>query len=318
MRLIGGTGAIVLVALMVGCGGSDVDDTGTTDPLLDQETVDSAASGEEAVARSGDLIQAVTAQFEALLVKDDEIYFDLLSNACRERLGFAAVAGHLDGRHFRAGLDGVDMSLLSVADVLVDGGRDTATVRLVIDGPNGDKFQETFPHQWIYQDGRWLMDDCADFSEAQGGLEGVGMDRNDPLQYGGVADVYGWLVALTFLTPDAEDLIVETGGSPASEGSQLFTAQLNVGYNGAEPSIVYGDELAYAFVHGDTVYGDEADCIEPDNTLYVDPATEVGPGEDVGIPNVCREISTGHATGLLLRVTHIPTGGEWWFSLDGA
>lgn len=307
----------MLVAVLVGCGGSNGVETGTEDPQLDRGTEDSAGSGGRAEGLSEDLIQAATAQFEALLVKDVETYFELLSNACKERLGFAAVAGHLDARHFRAGLDGVDLSLLSVTDVLVDNGGDTATVRLVVDGSSGDSVRETLPQKWVFEGDRWHMDDCADFSEAQGGLEGAGMDRNEPLPYGGVADVNGWLVALTFITPDAEDLIVETGGSPASSGNQLFAVQLNVGYNGAEPSVVYGDELAYAMVNGDTVYGDEVDCIGPGNILYLDPATEVGPGEDVGIPNVCREISIDHATGLMLRVTHIPTGGEWWFSLDG-
>lgn len=310
----------MLVAVLVGCGGSKGVESGTDDPPPDRGTEDSDGSddsGGPAEGLSDDLIESAVAQFEALLVKDDETYFDLMSNACRERLGFAAVAGHLDARHFRAGLDGVDLSLVSVADVLVDNGGDMATVRLVIDGPSGVDVQETSPHTWIFEGDRWHMDDCADFSEAQGGLEGVGMDRNDPLPYGGVADVNGWLVALTYITPDAEDLIVETGGSPASSGNQLFTVQLNVGYNGAEPSVVYGDELAYAMVNDETVYGHEADCIDSGNTLYLDPATEVGPGEDVGLPNVCREISIEHATGLMLRVTHTPTGGEWWFSLDG-
>ena len=307
----------MLVAVLVGCGGSNGVERGTEDSQPDRGTEDSSGSEGSAEGHSDDLIQAATVQFEALIVKDGETYFDLMSAACRERLGFATVTGHLDARHFRAGLDGVDLSSLSVADVLVDNGGDTATVRLVVDGPSGVNVRETLPHTWIFEGDRWHMDDCADFSEAQGGLEGVGMDRNDPLPYGGVADVNGWLVALTYITPDAGDLIVETGGSPASSGNQLFTVQLNVGYNGAEPSVVYGDELAYAMINGDTVYGDEADCIEPDNTLYLDPATEVGPGEDVGVPNVCREISIEHATGLLLRVTHTSTGDEWWFSLDG-
>jgi hypothetical protein len=207
------------------------------------------------------------------------------------------------------------MSALSLADVLVEGGGSTATVRLVIDGPSGDQFRETQPQAWIYEDGGWRMDDCGDFREAQGGLEGVGMDRNQPLPYGGVADVNGWLVALVYVAPDDEAFIVETGGSPAGDGNQLFVAGLTVDYNGGEASMVYGDELGFAMVNGDAVYEDEPGCVGSENSLYVDPATEVGPGETVGRPYICREVQPDHATGMLLRVTHLPTGDEWWFSL---
>lgn len=318
MRWIRRASCVGLVALMAACGG-DAADTDATGPTSNSETTaETAGSGGDGEGSTEDLVEAATAHFEAMLVRDDDTYFGLLSSACRGRLGFAAVAGHLDGRHFRAGLDGVDMTALSVADVIVEGEGSTGTVLLVVDGPSGDLFREAAtPHTWVFEEDGWHMDDCADFREAQGGLEGVGMDRNDPLPYGGVADVNGWLVALTYITPDAEELIVETGGSPASPGNQLFTVQLNVGYNGSEPSIVYGEELGFAMVNGDTVYAGDSDCISPQNDLYVDPATEVGPGEDVGLPDICREVSTEHATGLLLRVTHIPTGDEWWFSLDG-
>ena len=207
------------------------------------------------------------------------------------------------------------MSALSVAEVLVDGDGSTATVRLVIDGPSGDQFRESLPNTWVHEDDGWHMDDCGDFREAQGGLEGVGMDRNDPLPYGGVADVNGWLVALVYVAADDEAFIVETGGSPAGDGNQLFVAGTSVGYNGGEPSIVWGDELAFAMVSGDTVYGADSECVGPENDLWVDPAITVGPGESVGRPYICREVPADQAADMLLRVTHVPTGGEWWFSL---
>ena len=304
----------VLVVALVACGGEGAETTTTP------EAFDATVTGGEGVGEitdSDDLVAAATTQFESFLARDDEIYFDLLSAACRERLGFAAVVGHLDGRHFTAGLDGVDMTALSVADVVIEGGGDIATVSLVIDGPSGEQFRESLPHAWLFEDGGWHMDDCADFREAQGGLEGVGTDRNAPLPLGGVADVNGWLVALTSVTPDGEEFIIETGGSPATEGNQLFTAQIGINYNGSEPSIVVGEELAIAMVNGDTVYGDEADCGTTDHNLYLDPTTSVGPGELAGNPIICREIATEHSAGLLLRITHIPTDGEWWFSLAG-
>ena len=306
----------VLVVLLVACGGEDGETT-TMPADSDATVTDGEGAGSGEITNREDLVAAATTQFDSFLARDDETYFELLSATCRERLGFAAVVGHLDGRHFTAGLDGVDMTALSVSDVVIEGGGDTARVNLVIDGPSGEQFREVLPHTWLFEDGGWHMDDCADFREAQGGLEGVGTDRNEPLPLGGVADVKGWLVALTSVTSDGEDFIVETGGSPAAEGNQLFTAQISITYNGSEPSIVVGDELAVSMVNGDTVYGDEADCGTTDHNLYLDPATSVGPGELAGNPIICREVVAEHSSGLLLRVKHIPTGGEWWFSLAG-
>lgn len=317
MVVMGSKRRSVLVGLLValaGCGGGDAEGTDATGASSDLGGREASGSGGEGTTE--DLVAAATTQFEAFLTRDDEAYFDLLSKTCRDRLGFAAVAGHLDGRHFRAGLDGVDMTALSVADVIVDGGGSTATVRLDIDGPSGDQFRETLPHAWVYEDGGWRMDDCADFREAQGGLEGVGMDRNDPLPFGGVADINGWLVALVHIAADDEAFIVETGGSPAGDGNQLFVAGVTVSYNGGDPSIVYGEELGFAMVAGDTIYGDEVDCVGPENDLYVDPDTTVGPGESVGRPYICREVPTDRAGEILLRVTHLATGDEWWFSLN--
>jgi hypothetical protein len=297
----------------VGCGGDEV----TPEPDATSETDGSTDSRLEGEGTTDDLIVAATAQFDAFLSRDDDAYFESLSRECRDRLGFGAVVGHLDGRRFTAELDGVDLAELSVDDVMVEGGGNAATVSLVIDGPSGDQFRETLPHQWLYEDDGWRMDDCADFSESQGGLEGQGMDRSQPLPLGGVADVNGWLVSLGFIDADGEDVIVETGGTPASEGNQLFTAQVGISYNGAETSIVVGDELAFAMVNGDTVYGPESDCATTGDNLYMDPGTEVGPGETAGNPIICREVSSDHATGLLLQVTHLPSGDVWWFALEG-
>jgi len=314
MRSIRRAGLVLFALVIASCSGGE---GGEVVPAPGEETA-ASSSGDGSEGSIEDLESAATAHFEAFLTRDDETYFDLLSTACRDRLGFAAVGGHLDGRHFTAGLDGVEMSALSVSDVVVEGGGSSATVLLVIDGPSGDQFREAgFAHTWIHEDGGWHMDDCADFQEAQGGLEGVGMDRSEPLGLGGVTDVNDWLIALMYVSPDDEAMVVETGGQPAADGNQLLVAQLNVGYNGGESSVVFGEHLAFAMVNGDSVYGEESNCIDPDNDLYVDPATAVGPGEDIGFSFVCREVPAGHIPGMLLRITHIPSGGEWWYRLDG-
>jgi hypothetical protein len=294
--------------LLAGCGGNadgDTPETGVVDNSQGEEGNDS------------DLVRAATEHFEALLEDDDSVYFALLSRECREGLGMAAVESTLDSRRFRADIDGVDLSALSVADVSIEGGGSEATVSLDIAGPSGDQFRETLPHRWVFEEGGWHMDDCSDFRESQGGLAGVGMDRDNPLALGGVADVNGWLVSLGYIDTDAEDFVVELGGGPSSDGSQYVSAQVGFDYNGAEPSITIGDELEFAMVNGDTVYGDESACKTTETGVYFDPAVTVAPGESVANPSVCRQVDSGQVTGLLLRVTHIPTGDQWWWRLNG-
>jgi hypothetical protein len=294
--------------LLAGCGGDadgETPETGAVDSTQGEEGSDS------------DLVQAATEHFGALLEGDAEVYFALLSRECREGFGMAAVEATIVSRRSRASSDGVDLSALSVADVSIEGGGSDATVTLDIAGPSGDQFRETLPHQWVFEEGGWHMDDCSDFRESQGGLAGVGMDRNDPMALGGVGDVNGWLVSLTYIDTDAEDFVVEFGGGPSSDGSQYVSVQVGFNYNGAEPSITVGDELEFAMVSGETVYGDESACETTEDGVYFDPTVTLAPGESAANPSVCRQVASENATGLLLRVTHIPTGDQWWWRLDG-
>jgi hypothetical protein len=298
---------LVLIVLLAGCGG---DADGET-----PETEAGNSQGEE--GGESDLVQAATEQFEALLEDEAGVYFALLSRECREELGMAAVEGNLVDRRSRASTDGVDLSALSVAEVSIEGGGSEATVSLDIAGPGGAQFRETLPHRWVFEEGGWHMDDCSDFRESQGGLAGVGMDRDDPMALGGVGDVNGWLVSLTYVDTDAEDFVVEFGGRPASEGSQYVSVQVGFNYNGAEPSITVGDELEFAMVSGETVYGGESACETTETGVYFDPTVTLTPGESTANPSVCRQVASEDVTSLLLRVTHIPTGDQWWWRLDG-
>lgn len=79
---------------------------GTTDPTSDLGEQETSGSGGEGEGRTEDLVAAATTQFEAFLTRDDEACFDLLSESCRDRLGSAAVTGHLDWRHFTAASKG--------------------------------------------------------------------------------------------------------------------------------------------------------------------------------------------------------------------
>jgi hypothetical protein len=303
------------VVLVASCSGSD-EPAGTTD--AGNQTTTTASSGSEQpsgeAGSEADLVQAATDAFEAFTAADNEAWFNSLSSACRERLGFAAVEGYLDGRRFNMDLADIDPSALTVDDVSVNAGGSSASVMLTISGAGDATIGESLPHSWVYEAGAWHMDDCSDIGESQGGLAGYGTDRNDPIPYGGVTDANGWLVGLIYIAPDDEATVLDLGGDPAPDGAQLFVAQLSLGYNGAESSITVGDELQFDMVNGDTVYGADAACgLPPD--LAIDPAATVGPGETVSGGFICRTIPPADADGMLLRVTHVPTGTEYWFDL---
>ena len=87
--------SIAFVAALAACGG--VDDGGTDAPDSSSETGSqgSSGSGGDGEGTTEGLIDAASTLFEAFLTRDDETYFDLLSESCRDRLGFAAVTGHL-------------------------------------------------------------------------------------------------------------------------------------------------------------------------------------------------------------------------------
>lgn len=252
--------------------------------------------------------------FLAYISGDYQSYFNLLSKDCRERLEFAAVDGHLSGRRFRTEGAGLDLSAVGVSAVEVtDFSGSSAIVVLILSGTS-ETFEESIPNAWIYEEGGWRDDGCSNITEAQGGLEGYGTDRNDPVPYGGVADINGWLMTVSWITPDDGDLVVELGGEPAAAGNQLFNVQLNPYYNGAKPSTTLGEDLAFAMANGSTVYGDEADC-GSDDPAFVDAAIQVGPGDDIGFVLLCREVAAQDADGMLLKVTDLSSGTDYWFDL---
>lgn len=305
--------AIATLALTA-CGGSDSGDLDGSDPAdngseTGTDNFDGGGSGTEA-----ELAKAATDMFLAYLEADDQTYFNLLSRDCRERLEFAAVDNHLTGRRFRAEGAGINLSTLGVASVDVSAfSGNSASVILMLSGTS-ETFEESIRSAWVYEDGGWHRDECANISEPQGGLEGYGANRNEPVPYGGVADINGWLITVSWIDPDSEELIVELGGEPASEGNILFNIQLNPFYNGAETATVLGEDLAFAMVNGSTVYDDAADCASSD-PAFLDLGIEVGPGEEIGLPFLCREVAAEHAAGTLLRVTDLATGTEYWFDL---
>jgi hypothetical protein len=286
--------------------GSDDGDTGDGD-------------GEPSGGETGteeDLEQAAADMFVAFVEFDDQSYFNFLSRQCRERLGFASVDDHLSGRRYRIDVADIELSSLGVASVeITDFSGSSATVSLVLSGTT-EAFEESIPTRWIVEEGGWRRDECANISEPQGGLEGYGTDRDEPIPYGGVADINGWLMTVSYISADDEELVVELGGEPATDGSQLFNVQINPYFNGADASTVLTDDIGFAMVSGSTVYGDEASCAGTDPAFELD--IEAAPGDDVGLLFVCREVDSGDADEMLLRMTDLATGTEYWFDLSGS
>ena len=309
-----GIAVLVVVALVLaGCGGSDPDTSSDDVVDVDNGEADNG-SGAGGSGTEADLEQAATDMFLAYTSGDHQTYFNFLSRQCRESFEFAAVDAHLDGRRFRSGQAGIDITTLGVADVDISNfSGDSASVALNLSRTT-ETFEESIPNAWVYEESGWHKDECSNITPAQGGLEGYGTDRNEPIPYGGVADINGWLMTVSFIQPDDEDLIVELGGEPAAEGNQLFNIQLNPAYNGAEATTVLGEDLAFAMVNGSTVYGAEADCASAD-PAFLDMGIQASPGDDIGLPFLCREVAAEHAEGMLLRVTDLATGTEYWFDL---
>lgn len=326
MNRLGGVRRIlvvmVLIALLAACGGggsgNDDGTEATTESVPTPDvTLDGGESGSDGGGGEGteaDLEQAATDMFVAFQDGDDQAYFNYLSARCRDELGFASVDDHLSGRRLRANGADIDIASLTVDSVEITGFTgDRAFVALDLGGTS-ELFEESVDAGWVYEDDGWHRDECANFTPPQGGLEGFGTDRNDPVGYGFVADIGGWLMTVSWITPNDEELVVELGGEPAADGNQLFNIQLNPYYNGSEESTVMGEDLAFAMVNGDTVYGDEADCAGTDPSFY-DPTVEVGPGDDVGFIFLCREVAAEDADGMLLRVTDLSSGTDFWFDL---
>ena len=273
---------------------------------------DPAANGTEA-----GLEQAARESFEAFLGADDETYFASLSRECREGLGFAAVESYLIGRRQRAtDLGGIDLSAVAVSVVMIDNFSGAgADVRLVLTGTS-QPFSESEPHEWQYEEGGWRLDDCSDMRESPNDLTGRGTDADEPLVLGDVLEVGGWFVSLAYVEQDYETVVNEGEVEPAGEGNQLVSAQLLVDYNGAEPSVVVGEHMTFAMVVDSTVFGDEATCRSDLPGLFYDPTGEASPGEDIPRPLICREVPSEVANRLLLRLTHTPTGTDYWFDLE--
>jgi hypothetical protein len=46
------------------------------------------------------------------------------------------------------------------------------------------------------------MGDCSDITEAQGRIDNQGTDRSEPVGYGFLADIEGWLTVVTWIEPN--------------------------------------------------------------------------------------------------------------------
>ncbi len=292
----------LLVLVWVACGGEAEPDEGTA----------GLPPGGGGVGTEADLENAAIAAFEAFRSADDAAWFDLLTVDCRTDLGFPAVESFLDGRRFSIDLANIDLSGLEPGDVTITSFEgDSATVTLEVVG-TAEPFRESVPAEWVYEDG-WRMAECADIRPSSNDLSAEGTSPDDPIDYGFIADLDGWLINVTFATADDEEIIVELGGDPAASGNRLATVGIGLTYTGPESSIRYGDVLEFALVDGSTEYGTDASCETEQYGTLTEGAEDLAPGDSaVGI--ICRAVPED-AGELLLRVRHLGTGGERFLAM---
>ncbi len=314
-------GVLILSVALVftACGGGDADDGGdggeseaTTTVMADVgEAGGAGGSGTEA-----DLEAAAVAAFAAFQAGDDQTYFDTYSRRCREELGFVAVASYLDGRRFNIDFGGIDLRALRAGEVMIDGfDGSSAIVAVEIEGTT-EPFRESIPTPWVYEEGAWRLGDCSGIEPPPNDLSAEGADPGSAAERGMVADLAGWLIYQSWVTLDDEEIIVEFGGDPAPEGSSLITTGINLTYTGAESAVRLRDQLEFAFVNGQTVYGQDASCETDEYGTEPLAAGPIAPGDDLAPAVVCRVVPESELDGLLLRITHIPTGDERWFRMD--
>ena len=315
---------MVMALTLAACSGGD--DDGEFSPFGDavggdvsdddeggDESAGDASGGGGATGDSADLEAAAEAMFEAFVARDDDAWFDTLSRECRESLGFTAVRSYLDGRRFRISGAGIDLSAMSVSASTVasfDGSR--GEVLLLLSGADAP-FREEAEQTWIFEEGGWFLDECSDIEPADQ-LAGLGADRSAPAEVGFVVDADRSLVGLLDFNPDNADIVAELGGPGPVSGGTIATARVSVTYTGAEPTVRLGEILSFAFVAGDTVYGEETSCDGPEDGFF-HPDRELTRGGSGPAFFVCREIDPGDANGLLLRVESLATGDDWWFTL---
>ena len=312
-RQRGWMSVFALALIVSACGDSSVDTSFQELDAAIDETSQPEVSG---TATESDLEATATESFMAFVNGDHQTYFSLLSEECRDELGFFTVDSHLDGRRFNAEVAGIAVRDLSVNEVTIDSfDGSTAQVSLSIGGTTED-FRESLLHSWIVQDSEWRLADCSDIRPATNDLSVYGTTPDDALEYGFVGEVAGWILTVTWVILDDEATVIEVGGEPAAAGHQLVTANLSLTYQGADPSVTFGDELAFAMINGSNEYGTEASCETDDYGTSRDAGVELAPG-DGAVPTICREVPVGDVDGLLLRVTHTASGGERWFELKG-
>ena len=311
------TGILLTLALVLAaCGGDGADSDVGPETTAEVDSASQETSGGSSTGTEADLEQAAIDAFATFQAADDQAYYDTFSRECREDLGFPAIESYLDGRRFNIDLGGIDLSALSVGEVTIDGfDGSSADVSLEIQGTT-EQFREGIPTRWVHEEGAWRLADCSDVRPAANDLSAEGTDPDAALEYGFIAEVEGWLINQTWANLDDEEIVVEFGGDPAPEGSRLVTTGVGLTYIGPESSIQLNDELAFALVSGSTVYGEEASCETEEYGTAPVAAEPIAPGASLAPAVVCRVVPEGDLEGLLLRVTHVPTGGERWFRMD--
>ena len=213
-------------------------------------------------------------------------------------------------------LGGIDLRALSAGEVTIDGfDGSSASVAVDIDGTD-EPFRESIPTLWVFEEDAWRIGDCSGIEPSANDLSAEGAERGNAAELGMVTDLAGWLIYQSWVTLDDEETVVEFDGEPAPAGSALVTTNVNLTYTGPESSVQLRDQLEFAMVNGTTVFGEDASCETAEYGTEPLALAPIGPGEDLAPAVVCRVVPEADVDGLLLRITHVPTGEQRWFRMD--
>jgi hypothetical protein len=300
---------VVIASLVLGaCAAGSPSPSGNGVPSQAPSVAASAA--EQGTAE--DLEAAARTSFEAFLGADDEAYFNLLSRACREDAGFAAVENVLTQRRRVARGAGIDLAAMSVSRVeLSDFTGSTAQVALVIEG-SAEPFRESLAHAWVYEDGGWRWSDCSDYRTG-GGSGPDTSSRDNPIDFSVPAEINGWFVVVSYVMLDATELVVGEGFDSPGPGQQYVDIQVLLNYDGADPTTTAGRDLALSLVSARAAYEEKDSCGAV--VWALDLSEQVGPGGSLR-GSICRAVPSDEVGSLLLLVVDLATETEWWFALE--
>lgn len=285
--------AVAAVLVLAACGGGD-----SGGPQTEQGALDAVKKSQEAVLQGNadDVINFLSAECRAS-VDEDEV---------RLVLGLAtAFLG-----------DEVDLDSIEVETSIEEFDGDTAEVSVEYVLPEDtaieDLFFSTETIDVMYEDGKWVAEDCDFGDDAEQAADdlaeeleaaGLAATRDDPAPASTATPVGGgFTVSVDSFDPDAYAAVEAAGGfvSEPETGNQLVMIDVTIGYRGSDEPVGVGD-VYFTGVGGTSAVGvDFFGCSGMEGELDSFGTALLSGGVTSGA--ICGEVPSDDVTGLLLNV----------------